>query len=615
MGEFPPLAAPATQGVTPLGIDAFLEALYGPAATGVLPGIALAAFEPPRLLTLDVRSPAEFAAGHIPGAVNIPLFSDEDRAAVGLAYSQKGKYEAIRLGLARTGPRFCHMVDALGDHGAQPGDSVLMYCWRGGMRSGSMAWLFTLCGFSVRTLEGGYRSFRRWCKGMVGNSHARAPAPVMVLGGCTGVGKTAVLLELHRLGEQVLDLEALANHRGSAFGAMGQAPQPTNEAYENTLAVAVRRVDPSRPLWLEHEGTHVGKVLTPFGVSAWVQGAPNGAMVLLEMRKELRVQRLVADYCSEENLKASGWVQGLKECISVGLAKKLGGQRVKEAVKLLDEGKWSEVAEMMLGYYDKLYTRWMSQSGSSSVLTVECCTADAEANAALVLQSVAGHGEGAGAVGKDLELVPGLRPELGGGALGSKEPRATGTCFCGELRLTCVGEPRSVSYCHCSICRRLSGAAFSCQALFAAEQVQLTFEPGAGLTSLRTSRGVERSRCASCLSPVQASLLGGKLMAVPLGLLADWRGPGEAPKAHAAEAAEAQAEAAEKRQCAPPSTRACRRAPREALPRGLLRPQHHLYYGDRVMDVADGLPKFIGSFVRSEGADSTGAGLLQQAEW
>lgn len=582
-GDFPALPAPATQGVTVLPVEAFLEALHGPGHGGVEAGGDPAAFPPPKLLGVDVRSPSEFATGHIPGAVNIPLFDDDARHVVGTAFAQKGRLVAIRTGLVHVGPRFCALVDALSDHGAKPGDRVLLYCWRGGMRSGSVAWLFSLCGFSVSTLEGGYRSYRRWCKTIVGAAHVLPPAPVFVLGGCTGVGKTAILLELRRRGEQVLDLEGLANHRGSAFGSMGQAPQPTNEAYENVLALAVRRLERGRRLWLEHEGDHVGKVLVPFGVNAWVRQAPGGGMVTVVMEQRLRVQRLVADYCSEENLRNAGWVDDLKTCISTGLAKKLGGQRVKDALRLLDEGRWDSVAEMMLEYYDKLYTRWADQSQSGEVLRVECPTLDEGENAALVLRAAEGLGAARG----------GEEPAGGGGdcapgasaAASSKPPpdsqeaapgdTVVGTCFCGEITVRCSGEPRSVSYCHCSICRRLSGAPFSCQALFEASQVELVIEPGAGLSSLKTSKGVERSRCSSCLSPVHASLFGNKISVVPLGLLAQWREGGG----------------------------------------GAYRPRHHLYYGNRVMDVRDGLPKYAGAAARPGRADGTREGLLPEAEW
>ncbi|CAJ1453542.1 unnamed protein product [Effrenium voratum] len=543
--EFPALPSPALDSV-PLSIEAFLATMD-------------------TTLTVDVRSPAEFEVGHIPGAVNLPLFDDEARAVVGTDFKRKGRYEAIRKGLQLAGPNFAQFLDALQEQGAKPGSRLLVYCWRGGMRSGSMGWLFSLCGYQVQTLHGGYRSFRRWCKTMVGEN-AAPPASVIVLGGCTGVGKTAILHELRARGEQVLDLEGLANHRGSAFGAVGQAPQPSNEAYENHLAFQVRRVSSEKPLWIEHESRHVGKVLVPFGIQSWVSCAPKGAMVVVSMRKELRVSRLVEDYCGQDCREQ------LKECISSGLAKRLGGQRVKEALKMLDEDRWSEVASMMLEYYDKLYERWADESLSARI-NVECPTEDAAANAERVLQAVrdlAPHRT----IGLAKKKTVLKEKEKGNTRQQHRAPSSSassaleevksspvsghrGACFCGEVQVHCTGEPKAVSYCHCSICRRLSGAPFSSQAIFPAEQVELTLQPGASLSSLRTSKGVERSRCTSCMAPVRGLLLGGKMAAVPLSL-EDWR------------------------------------------------PMHHLHYGDRVMDVRDGLPKYLGAFRSS---------LLAESEW
>jgi len=558
--DFP--AIPAPSGVASLDVEEFLDAADGPPRQGAAGDLS----EPsPRLVLVDVRSPGEFAAGHIPGAMNIPLFDDEARATVGTDFKRRGRFEAIRRGLQLAGPKFAGFVDALQALGAKPGSRLLVYCWRGGMRSGSMAWLFQLCGYQVQTLKGGYRAFRRWCRATVGNEHAPAPAPVLVLGGCTGVGKTAVLFELRRRGEQVLDLEGLANHRGSAFGAIGQPEQPSNEAYENILAFAVRRVKPGVRLWLEHESRHVGKALVPSGILSWV--TKPSAMLILSMEKSLRVQRLVEDYCTQAKLQERG-KEELKQCISQGLAKKLGGQRVKEALQMLDEGCWEEVAAMMLDYYDKLYANWARQSECLKRIDVDCPSADAAANAELVLLATE-------------------RPESDESESKPSAPRAPraeaqtpfdvteayeGACYCGEVRVRCRGEARAISYCHCSVCRRLSGAPFSCQALFQDDQVSFELQPGASLAPLRTSKGVERSRCGSCFAPVRGTLQGGKLVAIPLVLLACWRGEGESQG-----------------------------------PNPRLRPRHHLHYDDRVMDVRDGLPKYA--------AGLRDTGRLPESEW
>lgn len=548
MADFPALPSPASEGVIALPIEAFLEALDGPAQQGPRDLAELK----PLLLTIDVRSPAEFEAGHIPGAVNVPLFDDEARALVGTDFKRKGRYEAIHRGLQLAGPKFADFLDTLQEHGAKAGGHLLVYCWRGGMRSGSMAWLFTLCGFKVNTLQGGYRSYRRWCKTVVGDANLAPPAPVLVLGGCTGVGKTAILHELRKVDQQILDLEGLAKHRGSAFGATSES-QPSNEAFENILAFVVRRVTPTKPLWIEHEGKHVGKASLPLGILSWI--TTTGTLVMLTMSKELRVRRLVDDYCNDQNLSKVEQLEQLKNSVNL-LSKRLGGQRVKDALRLLDEGNWSEVAGMMLEYYDKLYEKWASQS-SCAKIHVDCPSIDAIDNARRVLKAME-QSLSSFATASPPEASPAAASATPSAPTATK-PRYEGRCHCGEVKVLCYDDARAVSYCHCSICRRLSGAPFSCQALFAAAEVQLSMEPGANLTSLQTSKGVERTRCASCLAPVRGLLLGGKVAAVPLALLCSWR-----------------------------------------------RPMHHLYYANRVMDLRDGLPKYVGP-LRSP--------MLPESEW
>jgi len=656
-GEFPALPAPRAGDAVPIQVEQFLLELHGPPGTGIHAGAALSDFERPRSVAVDVRSPSEFALGHIPGAVNVPLFTDEGRAAVGTTYARKGRQAAIRLGLEAIGPRLAELVREAEEAGATPDQPVLLYCWRGGMRSGSVGWLLTLCGFKVHLLQGGYRSYRRWCKSIVGNKEARAPAPIVVLGGCTGVGKTAVLHELRQRGEQILDLEGLANHRGSAFGSIGMATQPSNEAFENVVALAIRRADVSRRVWIEHEGQHVGKVLVPFGVADWVQRAPRGAMIIMEMAKELRVQRLVEDYTGSEGAIDKERLEALRTCVSKGLAKKLGGQRVKEALEWLDQGKFGDVAGMMLSYYDKLYRVWESQSLATRMVHVDCTTAAAAENAKLVLEAIeklpteSDAADASSTARRALYHRAGLLASSASGILialaalgtsnandrrikgplltivglvacglawqqrsltpepkecqGAFEPTASrgspspcsqasttastpsaasraevegdmaewsfhGQCYCGEVRIMCKGEPRSVSFCHCSICRRLSGAPCTSQALFPAEQVAISLEPGASLQMLQTSRAVERHRCGSCFAPVQGVVLGGKLKAVPLALLSPSGGA-------TAEFAEA------------------------------LRPKVHLHYADRVVDIRDGLPKYR--------AGAHAGAMFPESEW
>jgi tRNA 2-selenouridine synthase len=173
---------------------------------------------------LDVRSPAEYLQGHIPGAKSLPLLSDEERAKVGICYKQQGRETAVELGFEIVGPKCADFITQA-KHLA-PDKIVRLYCWRGGMRSESMAWLLERAGFHVTLLTGGYKAFRRW-----GRSLFQIPQNIIILAGMTGTGKTEILKALAAKGEQILDLEQLANHRGSSYGSLGQLPQPTNEQF------------------------------------------------------------------------------------------------------------------------------------------------------------------------------------------------------------------------------------------------------------------------------------------------------------------------------------------------------------------------------------------------
>ena len=216
---------------------------------------------------LDVRSPGEFARAHIPGAMNFPLFSDEERAEVGTCYKHEGREQAVELGFEIVGPKCASFVKRAkrlaGDR------QVRVHCWRGGMRSASMGWLLQTAGLKVSLLEGGYKAFRGWCL-----QQLQLPRPVILLGGMTGSGKTYILQALERLGEQIIDLEGLANHRGSSYGALGLPDQPSTEQFENKLAMEWHQLDPRRRVWLEAESRAVGSCRIPAAVFAQMEVAP-----------------------------------------------------------------------------------------------------------------------------------------------------------------------------------------------------------------------------------------------------------------------------------------------------------------------------------------------------
>lgn len=310
---------------------------------------------------LDVRSPGEFALGHIPGAQSFPLFSDEERAEVGLCYKQKGPEAALLLGLERVGPKmagFLRRAEQLA-----PAKRLAVHCWRGGQRSQSMAWLLRLGGFDVVALSGGYKNYRRHVLG----SFEHLPHRFIVLGGRTGSGKTGVLRALREKGEQVLDLEALAHHKGSAFGSIGQAPQPTVEQFENDLAAALQQLDPTRLIWVENESRSIGRVYIPPGLWATMKAAP---LYNIEIPHEARLQNLVREYAAFGPAELTSAFRRIDS--------KLGGLRLKNALEALENGDFNTAASIALAYYDKTYQHGLDTNPSPQIYRLNFNYSDPE---------------------------------------------------------------------------------------------------------------------------------------------------------------------------------------------------------------------------------------------
>lgn len=301
---------------------------------------------------LDVRSPGEFDQGHIPGAVNIPLFTNEERARVGTRYKQIGKDSAVLLGLELIGPKLVDFVKK--SRRVAPEGEVLVHCWRGGMRSGSFAWLLETAGMKATILQKGYKAYRNE---VLQTFHQ--PLQVLVLGGKTGSGKTDILRELEKRGEQVLDLEGLAHHKGSAFGALGQEPQPTTEQFENNLHQAWLKLDTKRRVWIEDESVSIGTVNLPPGLWGQMRSAP---VAFVEVPKAGRIRRLVQEYGAfgaEQLVAAVNRIQ-----------KRLGGQHHRMALEALAQGDYALVADLTLSYYDKAYLHGLSQRTLSPVFEI-----------------------------------------------------------------------------------------------------------------------------------------------------------------------------------------------------------------------------------------------------
>lgn len=299
---------------------------------------------------LDVRSPAEFAQGHIPGAVNLPLFDDAERAEIGTLYKQQGRQAAVLRGLALVGPRMGALAGTLAQ-AATDSAPLRMHCWRGGMRSASVAWLARQLDLPVLLLEGGYKAYRRWVLALF-----ERPWPLRLLGGRTGCGKTELLLALAERGVAMVDLEGLAHHRGSSFGALGLPPQPSSEHYENRLAAALCRLEGAPAIWLEAESSQVGRCRIPTGLWRQMRAAP-----VLEVQRpiEQRVAHLVTIYGSQEP-------QALAEA-TLRIARRLGPQRTAAALEAIERADWASACLQMLDYYDRCYDHELSQHRLSTV--------------------------------------------------------------------------------------------------------------------------------------------------------------------------------------------------------------------------------------------------------
>jgi tRNA 2-selenouridine synthase len=306
------------------------------------------AFQPdPDFVLLDVRSPGEYSRGHIPGAISFPLFSDEERAVVGTIYKQQGKDEAVLEGLRIVGPKMAGFVEEAAR--LSPNKKVMLQCWRGGMRSASVAWLLQQAGFETRLIKGGYKSYRNEI-----HQYLNQAFPFIVITGPTGSKKTKILQALRDKGEQVIDLEALANHKGSAFGALGMAPQPSIEQFENLLHVELLAMDFSRRIWIEDESRKIGTVVVHEPFWKHIKSVP---VVLVNLSIQERIQFLVDEYGDFPAEK-------LEESI-LKIAKRLGGQHVKAALEALELGDLAQVASITLNYYDKAYLYALENRGAN----------------------------------------------------------------------------------------------------------------------------------------------------------------------------------------------------------------------------------------------------------
>lgn len=301
---------------------------------------ALAGFD----TVIDTRAPSEFAQDHLPGAINLPVLSDQERAQVGTIYKQVSPFDARKLGGAMVAANAArHIAGPLAGFGG--GWRPLVYCWRGGQRSGAFATILAQIGWRVGRIQGGYKAWRAL---VVARVQAPVAAPVIVLDGNTGSAKTAILQRLAARGHQVIDLEALANHRGSLFGAM-PGGQPGQKLFEGRLAMALEGLDPARPLLVEAESSRIGDLNLPRGIWQAIIAAPR-----LRLSVPLAAR---AAYCSRDYAEAAADPARLSRIIE-GLRRQHPAERIEDWHRMIKAGSWSALAEgLMRDHYDPRYER------------------------------------------------------------------------------------------------------------------------------------------------------------------------------------------------------------------------------------------------------------------
>jgi tRNA 2-selenouridine synthase len=321
------------------------------------------------LSMIDVRSPGEYLKAHIPCAHNIPVFSDEERAHVGTVYVQESKEKAIALGYEYVNPKRDDFIDQV--KAVAPQQKVAVHCWRGGMRSRAFAEHLNKNGIETYQIIKGYKSFRN----LVVNTFDQ-DYELRILGGFTGSGKTFILEHLKGMGEQVVDLEGIANHKGSAFGSIGCGKQPSSEQFENVLFWEWRELDKSKPIWLEDESMNIGDINLPKNLFHRMR---QSQVYFLDIPREERAKHLVEEYAIAGNAVLAGAIHRI--------SKRLGRPRAEQALNDIENGNYYEVAMNTLTYYDKYYQRGLNSRDEKSVKVIKADSVDHQANAKTIVET------------------------------------------------------------------------------------------------------------------------------------------------------------------------------------------------------------------------------------
>ncbi|MBK7213636.1 MAG: tRNA 2-selenouridine(34) synthase MnmH [Bacteroidales bacterium] len=316
---------------------------------------------------LDVRSPAEYAKGHICRAFNLPLFTDEERSVIGTLYVQSGREIAVKQGLEFVGVKFVPFIQEVEKIVA--GKEILLHCWRGGMRSESMAWFFEKLGYTIYLLEGGYKAYRKYIR-----ASFEKPSKLVLLGGHTGSGKTEILRILSEMGQQVIDLEGMANHKGSAFGHLGQFLQPSTEQFENNLFDCWKDMDMSRIVWAEHESTRIGSVFLP---DTFFKAMHDSTLIHIKVPREIRLKRIVEEYATHDKALLMKSLLNIRD--------EMGLHNNKIAHQALINDDYEQVVSLTLEYYDKSYSHALMKRPVKEQFDLTLESSDMQENALAIL--------------------------------------------------------------------------------------------------------------------------------------------------------------------------------------------------------------------------------------
>ncbi|PID78284.1 MAG: tRNA 2-selenouridine(34) synthase MnmH [Deltaproteobacteria bacterium] len=323
-------------------------------------------------LIIDVRSPVEYNRGNIPGSVNIPLFSDNERKEIGILYKNTGKEKAFLEGLKFAQPKLVLFIEKITAIMKQTKkEKVFVYCQRGGARSNAFAWLLSASGINTERIKSGYKAYRNFILDVFTQKYK-----FVILGGMTGCGKTDILNEIEKQGNQVIDLEELACHKGSVFGNLSGKAQPSSQQFENSLGQKLYSFEKNKIIWIENESSAIGNLFIPFEIRQTMKFSP---VIDINLPIEERLKRILREYgcfSKDEIIKRIEKIQ-----------KKLGSKNCEKAVNYVSENQIEDAAKILIHYYDKTYGHYLKKNNGKKIFSLFLQRDNPYENSKIILDS------------------------------------------------------------------------------------------------------------------------------------------------------------------------------------------------------------------------------------